>query len=106
ALSARSLADYAYSIHLTVEGDNAVVVQERMAQITAVARQHNGTLMEGAIPKVLRARPFVPLRSVLGFDGQRWVPVHAVLPLSKAMAAVQATERFFAERRALMERHQ
>lgn len=106
ALSARSLADYAYSIHLTVEGDNAAVVQERMTQITAVARQHGGILMEGAIPKVLRARPFVPLRSVLGFDGQRWVPVHAVLPLSKAMEAVQATERFFAERRELMERHQ
>lgn len=105
ALSARSLADYAYSIHLTVEGDNQAVVDARMAAIEKVARDCGGTPTEGAIPKVLRARPFVPLRSVLGFDGQRWVPVHAVLPLSKALEAVQATERFFAERRALMEEH-
>lgn len=105
ALSARSLADYAYSIHLTVEGDSEAVVDLRMAEIEAVARQHGGTATEGAIPKVLRARPFVPLRSVLGFDGQRWVPVHAVLPLSKAEEAVKATEQFFAVRRALMEQH-
>lgn len=105
ALSARSLADYAYSIHLTVEGDSEAVVEHRMRQVEDVASGFGGTATEGAIPKVLRARPFVPLRSVLGFDGQRWVPVHAVLPLSKAVQAVQATEQFFAERRAMMEEH-
>ncbi|MCA1857349.1 FAD-binding oxidoreductase [Massilia oculi] len=105
ALSARSLADYPYSIHLTAEGASQAEVEARMAEIEKVAAECGGSVTEGAIPKVLRARPFVPLRSVLGFDGQRWVPVHAVLPLSRAVEAVEATERFFAERRALMEEH-
>lgn len=105
ALSARSLADYPYSIHLTVEGSSEAEVAHRMAAIEELARGYGGTVTEGAIPKVLRARPFVVPRSVLGFDGQRWVPVHAVLPLSKAVEAVHATEQFFAERRALMEEH-
>lgn len=105
ALSVRSLADYPYSIHLTVEGDSPIAANERMARVHAIAKKHQGTAMEGAIPKVLRARPFVPLRSMLGADGQRWVPVHAVMPLSQAEAAVQATEDFFHQRRALLEQH-
>ena len=44
------------------------------------------------MPKTLRAKPY-SVRGMLGPQGERWVPVHGILPLSRArtcMAALRA----------------
>ena len=45
----------------------------------------------------MRSKPFGPVRGMLGRDGERWVPIHAVFPLSKAQEVVAANDAFFAE---------
>ena len=54
---------------------------------------------------MLRAQPFQPLRSVLGYNGDRWVPIHGVLPLSKALPAVLAIEALIARHASAMQAH-
>ncbi|HHQ14881.1 MAG TPA: FAD-binding oxidoreductase [Chromatiales bacterium] len=76
------LGGFDYSMHYVVEGSSRAEVNAKLAQIRkAVGSQ--GTEVANTIPTVLRAMPFIPLYPVLGPRGQRWVPMHGLLPFSK-----------------------
>lgn len=100
------LAVHPYSIHLTLDGDSPAHVQERLARVAAIAAEHRGSAQPASVPQVMRAQPFQPLRSVLAHNGDRWVPVHGILPLSSALAAVQAVEARIAEHAEAMREQQ
>jgi len=51
--------------------------------------------VEAAIPRALRARPY-SIRGFVGPEGERWVPVHGVLPLGAAQACLAALESHLA----------
>jgi D-lactate dehydrogenase (cytochrome) len=94
-----------YSIHLALDGDDAPHVDHRLARVAAIAATHSGTAQPASVPQVLRAQPFQPLRSVLAHNGDRWVPVHGILPLSGALAAVQAVEALIEAHAVEMRQH-
>lgn len=94
------LENAAYSLHLTVEGDDDEHVARQLRRIEALARANGGTVLPPVVPKGLRGRPFPPLRSALGVDGQRWVPVHGILPLSRIVGAVREVEAMIEAHRA------
>ncbi|OYW85146.1 MAG: hypothetical protein B7Z22_09130, partial [Hyphomonas sp. 32-62-5] len=48
-----------------------------------------------SIPKALRARPY-SIRGLVGPEGERWVPVHGMLPLGQARACLAALEARYA----------
>lgn len=85
-----ALGGHAWSLHLTSEAPTDAAAA---AQIDAARRLLKGAVeMDNVVPKTLRAKPY-SIRGVVGPDGERWVPVHGVLPLSRArecMAALQA----------------
>jgi D-lactate dehydrogenase (cytochrome) len=99
------LGVHPYSIHLALDGDSPAHVEDRLARVAALAQAHGGTAQAASVPQVLRAQPFQPLRSVLGHDGDRWVPLHAILPLSRALPAVKACEALFARHASAMREH-
>ena len=99
------LGVHPYSIHLALDGDSAAHVEDRLARVATIAAANHGTAQAASVPKVLRAQPFQPLRSVLGHDGDRWVPLHAILPLSRALPAVKACEALFAKHADAMREH-
>ncbi len=94
-----------YSMQLALDGDNAAHVQSRLDRVAQVALAHGGTALPASVPQVLRAQPFQPLRSVLGYNGDRWVPVHGIVPLSQAAAVVQAVEALIAGHAVAMQEH-
>lgn len=77
------LAATPWSLHLTAEG----VTETAAAEAIALAR---GVLRDGAaeipptVPQALHARPY-SVRGLVGPEGERWVPVHGILPLSAAV---------------------
>lgn len=99
------LAVHPYSIHLTLDGDDAAHVERRLARVAEVCGAHRGVAQAASVPQVLRAQPFQPLRSVLAHNGDRWVPVHGILPLSQALSAVQAVEALLERESAVMREH-
>jgi FAD/FMN-containing dehydrogenase len=99
------LGVHPYSIHLALDGDSPAHVEDRLARVAAIAAAHHGTAQAASVPQVLRAQPFQPLRSVLGHDGDRWVPLHAILPLSRALPAVLACEALFERHADAMREH-
>lgn len=86
-----AVKDAGWSLHLTVEAATEILAEGQMDLARAVCCV-DGYEINNMIPKTLRAKPY-SIRGLVGPDGERWVPVHAVLPLSRAedcMRALQA----------------
>ncbi|MBP2227713.1 D-lactate dehydrogenase (cytochrome) [Azospirillum agricola] len=93
-----------FTLHLVVEGRTDGELRHSLDTLRAIGKRH-GSEIENSVPKVMRSKPFGPVRGMLGRDGQRWVPIHAVFPLGDAAKVIEANDAFFAEKRAFMETH-
>jgi len=78
----RFMSGFAYSAHYAVEGVSRAEIRGKLAVIRKAMKGH-GTEMANTIPTVLRAMPFIPLYPILGPKGERWVPMHGVMPFSR-----------------------
>lgn len=96
--------DDAYSLHLIAEGRSAAGVAADMAEMRRIVTANGGHQIENTIARVIRAVPFPPLNSVLGPEGESWVPVHGMISLSNAPAAFAALQTLFADMAADFER--
>jgi hypothetical protein len=96
------LSKGSYSLHCTVEADSKAELADKLAKVrTAAARMKE---VENSIPKVLVSMPFTPPNSILGPRGERWVPVHGIVPHSQARASFDALQAFFASHAGAMAR--
>lgn len=93
-----------FTLHLVVEQEDDAALAHAMATIRAIGTAA-GKEIDNAVPKVMRSRPFGPVRGMLGRDGERWVPIHAVFPLSEARRVLDANDAFFAGQKPEMDRH-
>ena len=98
------LDDARFSIHLVAEGRTQAAADEDMRRIEAIVATNRGRIVENTIPKVLRANPFPPVNSMLGPNGERWVPVHGIVRHSKALPAIEAITALFEAHAAEMDR--
>lgn len=97
------LDDVPFSLHLICEGRYQSAVDADMKAIEAIAQKHAGKAIENTIPKILRANPFPPVNSMVGPDGERWVPVHGFLPHTRLVEGWNRIQALFAENQAEME---
>ena len=99
------LRDVRYSLHMTLDGHSERVAAEHTDIAADICVEEGGVEMANSIPVVFRNAPFDGVRTVLlGSEGEIWIPVHGYFPLSRAVEAAQATERFLAERKPLMDK--
>lgn len=99
------LKDHAYTLHLVVERDDAAELASALQRLRGIARRNHGVELPNSVPQVMRSRPFGPVRGMLGKNGERWVPIHAVFPLGEAQRVLDANEAFFAAQRASLQQH-
>jgi FAD/FMN-containing dehydrogenase len=101
----RSFLDaHKFSAHLAIEGDSEAAVAARLGAARR-ALGARGREVDNSIPKVLRSQPFTPPNNMLGPAGERWVPVHGVVPHSRAVATHAAVEALFARERDTLRAH-
>ncbi|MEY4574546.1 MAG: hypothetical protein RL251_668 [Pseudomonadota bacterium] len=86
-----------YSLHIIADGRSAAAVAADMAEIRQLAAKHGGREIESTIARMIRAAPFPPANSILGPQGEAWVPVHGMVALSRAPALFAAIQSLFAE---------
>jgi FAD/FMN-containing dehydrogenase len=105
ALAGRGFLDESpYSMHVGAEGRTEATVAESLDEVRRIVAKHGGSEVENTVPKVLRGTPFVPMSSAIGPSGERWLPVHALVPLSDAATAWTAVRALFDARGAELER--
>ena len=100
----RFLTAYPYSMHFSVEGYSRAEVANRLELIRKAVGGH-GNEIANTIPTVLMANPFIPLYPILGPRGQRWVPMHGIMPFSKLTAFHARLDELYAEYAERMEKH-
>ncbi|MFG6441518.1 FAD-binding oxidoreductase [Roseateles sp. LKC17W] len=97
------LASGEYMAHFLVEGANAADAKAKARHLRELALRH-GTEIANSVPGFVRALPFAPLTNILGPNGERWVPLHGILPHARVPAFHTALQDFRARHRADMER--
>ena len=96
ALAGRSfIAAEDYSLHLNVEGRSAAGVAFDLGEVRRIAASFSGTEIANTIAKVIRAQPFPAANSILGPDGERWLPIHGQVPLSAGPAVLEGLQQVF-----------
>jgi FAD/FMN-containing dehydrogenase len=104
AAGRHAFRDIDYSIHFTVDGRDDGEATAKMAEAKDICSRL-GEEIEPSVPRLVRAGPF-PLPTLLfNADGKQWVPVHAIVPHSRALAFVAAVESFFDSQRTLLDTH-
>lgn len=105
ALAGRNFIDEQdWSLHLLIEDYSEAGADYREQQLKKLVTDAGGKLVENTIPKVLGAHPFGPVNNMVGPEGERWVPVHALVPHSKAQAVYEITETVFERHREAIKR--
>ncbi|GLQ19605.1 FAD-binding oxidoreductase [Algimonas porphyrae] len=105
-LSGRSfMDDAAYSLHWMVEGYSEGEVAGKMRRLKEIVSRHAGREIENSIPKIMRTNPFGPLNSILGPQGERWVPIHGIVPMGDGPACVAAMDAMFATMKPELDKH-
>ncbi len=83
AVSGKAFLERAkFTAHFVAEGRSGTELKETLAQIRSAVGA-NGLEIPNTVPTVVRANPFPPL-PVLHADGRRLLPLHGILPYSKA----------------------
>lgn len=99
------LSDAEFSLHVLTEARQQSAADADIAEARRIALACGGTETENTIPKIIRANPFGPLNSMLGPEGERWAPVHGIVPHSRAVACYEAITALFAARAGDMQAH-
>jgi D-lactate dehydrogenase (cytochrome) len=55
--------------------------------------------LPNTIPQVTRAKPFRRVKQLLGPEGENWLPLHGIFPLSRAAEIVAVTDEYFVRHR-------
>jgi len=94
ALSGRGfMKDVNYSVHFFVEDRRKAGMEAMLAEIRGVCEAYKGREIENSIPKIARANPFGPVNTMVGPEGERWLPVHGLVPHSKAVTTIDGLEK-------------
>lgn len=90
----RFLKGFDFSAHFGAEGYSRAEVAAKLAIVRKAVAEH-GTEIANTIPTVLMAMPFIPLYPILGPRGQRWVPMHGILPFSRVAKFHEELRRLY-----------
>ncbi len=97
AMAGRSFMEAnSWSLHFVVEGRSKAGVAEDMKRLKAICADAGGKESENSIPKIVRANPFTAPNTILGAEGERWVPVHGIVAISDGPKVWAALEDYFA----------
>jgi len=103
AVSARKVISQSpYMTHYIVEGVNDAEAKSRIHRIREI-NQSFGQEIPATVPAVVRGMPFAPFYNTLGPAGERWVPLHGILPHSAVATFHKELEAFYAARKNKMD---
>ena len=84
----RFMEDVEWSFATMIEERSAESAERSLQAVQDIAAEHGGRTLPDSVPRVLRANPFGPLNNIVGPQGERWAPVHGIVPHSRSVAAM------------------
>lgn len=90
-----------FSAHWLVDGLDDAACRAAVARLRAVLQPY-GAEVPATVPTVANAMPFMPLYNVRSPLGERWVPIHGLLPFSRVAAFREELAAYYARHEAQM----
>ena len=94
-----------WGLHVHAEGVNQAAADATLERIREICARNRGTGVSPNIAIALNARPY-SIRGFIGLKGERFVPIHAMFPLSHAVKVAERIEHFFADNEKTFEEQQ
>ncbi|MFK8015441.1 MAG: FAD-binding oxidoreductase [Gammaproteobacteria bacterium] len=88
-----------YMTHYIVEGVNQMEANSRVQRLREINLEL-GQEVPATVPAVVRGMPFAPFFNTLGPRGERWVPLHGILPHSAVNAFHQELNNYYGKHEA------
>ena len=92
-----------FSAHWIVDGIDDPSCRAAVARLRSALQPH-GAEVPATVPTVANAMPFMPLYNVRSPLGERWVPVHGILPFSRVEGFRAELSEYYAQHAADMKR--
>jgi FAD/FMN-containing dehydrogenase len=93
-----------FSAHWLVDGVDRAAALSHAGRLREVLQPH-GAEVPATVPTVANAMPFMPLYNVRGPRGERWVPVHGMLPFSRVLDFRKDLLAYYAQNEQRMKQH-
>ena len=93
-----------FTLHITLEADSAGEIAARVEKARKAVASF-GHEVENSVPKVMAANPFAAKNAMLGSAGERWAPIHGIVPHSRSTELFNALQDLFAAEKATMDEH-
>jgi len=87
----RALRRWPFLAHYGIEAGDAAELRARRRRLHAALRGH-GHALPATVPTVVHSQPFERMFHVLGPAGERWVPLHGLLPHAQVAACHAALQ--------------
>ena len=94
AAGRRHLEGIGYSLHMATEGRHQSEVNHNLKIADSICQRRNGKEIIASVPRVMRSVPFPPPYMLLGPEGERWVPMHGIVPHSRHEKALNMIDDF------------
>jgi D-lactate dehydrogenase (cytochrome) len=98
----KAISSSPYMTHYIVEGFNDAEVKARMHRLREL-NTNFGHEIPATVPSIVRGMPFAPFYNTLGPKGERWVPLHGLLPHSKVPEFHKALEALYEQHKSKMD---
>lgn len=96
ALAGKSdLNKAAWTVHAICEGRSEAAVDADVAEIRAIGETRGAKEIANTVPKATAGLPFGPVNSMIGPEGERWVPIHCLVPHSKGPEVLEKLEALY-----------
>jgi FAD/FMN-containing dehydrogenase len=92
----RFMSDVKWSFHVMIEEGTDAAAEAALASVRRIVKSFRGRELPDSIPRIVRANPFGPVNNMIGPEGERWVPVHGLVPHSRALQTMERIEALFA----------
>lgn len=100
----RFLKDLKYSVHITVDGRDEADAQSRL-DVALRALERDGREIEASVPKVMRGNPFPDPTIAIGHNGERWIPMHGIVPHSRVLSLITSLNTYMDDHRDAIKKH-
>lgn len=107
ALSGRRfMKDVIWSFNIIIEEKDQTTAKASLDKSIEIVTANKGKVLADSIPKLVRANPFGPVNNMVGPSGERWVPVHGLVPHSKAIEIFKALTALFDKHSATIDKYE
>ena len=100
----RALKAATYAVHYLTDGCDQAEARSKLGVIKRLAGAH-GEEIANTVPTVVRGMPFAPLFNTLGPKGERWVPMHTLLPHDGVLGFHHALTAYWEQNQAALDAH-